>query len=197
MWTQGICPGSGHHFRWCRRVTFVPRALLHSVGCCCVLLRVGTGDLLYPEPSQPWAGVATYVVEAAQCGARGGPLPPWLGLSPGEACVLEPSPTLGPCHCLDPCSIWAVLPTPFQQDETLAWHQPGVSAQEAPPGLPGQLPRGALTGFAAFPGSWGLEASAHEGMASSTFPGWDRVCRAPLPGSACPLMGHLVALLFT
>ena len=165
---------------------------LHSMGCCCVLMRVGTGGILYPEPSQPWAGVATYVVEAVQCRAKGGPLPPWLGLSPGEA-----SASLGPCRCLDLCSIWAVLPTALQQDETLAWHQQGVSAQEAPPGLPGQLPGGVLTGFAAFPWSWGLEASAHEGMASSTFPGWGRVCRAPLPGSACPWMGHLVTLLFT
>ncbi|KAB0378331.1 hypothetical protein FD755_009909 [Muntiacus reevesi] len=31
------------------------------VGCRCFLLRVGAGGLLCPEPSQPWAGVATYV----------------------------------------------------------------------------------------------------------------------------------------
>lgn len=166
----------------CRRVTFVPRVLRHSLGCRRLLLRVGAGGLLYPEPSQPWAGVAACVVEAAQCGAKGGPLPP------GETCVLgppEPPASLGPCLCPDLCSVRAVLPTPLQQDKTLAWHQQGVSAQEAPPGLLGQLPGRGADRLCCLSMEWALEASAPEGTASSTLPGWT--------GSAGPLSRGLRA----
>lgn len=169
----------------CRRVTFVPKDTLTQPG---LPLPFAAGGGWGP-PLPGAAGVAACVVDAAQCGAKGGPLPP------GETCVLGPVAMSLPGSLLSgQCS-----PPLSSRTRLLLGISKASQLRKLCLAFWASFQAGALTGFAAFPWSRRLRLlllraqppvlyEAGQGLQGSS----PRVC-VPLDGAARHFIAHLTA----
>ena len=130
-------------WRWCGRGVSVQAVGATSAVSPCNLRAQGYSDTAWAAVAFccRWGLGASSTRSGWGCRLRGGRCPVWRKGRPsapwGDLCV-------GPCGHVSAwiSAVRAMLPATLQQDKTLTWHQQGVSAQEALPGLLGQLPGG-------------------------------------------------------